>query len=73
VNFQPQRRHVNVEWIEELYPVRDIVLAIRTGREPRRVCLAPQGTALPFRMDGAYCVVTVPEVRHHQMVSVEGL
>jgi len=73
VNFQPQRRHVNVEWIEELYPVRDIVLAIRTGKEPRRVCLAPQGTALPFRMEGAYCVVTVPEVRHHQMVSLEGI
>lgn len=71
VNFQPQRRHVNVEWIEELYPVRDIALAVRTGQAPRRVVLAPQGTALPFRMAGAYCAVTVPEVRHHQMVSFE--
>jgi len=71
VNFQPQRRHINVEWIEELYPVRDIALAVRTGKEPSAVYLAPQREPLPFRMSDGYCEVTVPEVKAHQMVVFE--
>ena len=71
VNFQPQRRHINVEWIEELYPVRDIALAVRTGQEPSAVYLAPQRTPLPFHMSGNYCEVSVPEVKAHQMVVFE--
>jgi hypothetical protein len=73
VNFQPQRRHAQVEWIEELYPVRGIALAVRTGKRPAAVRLAPQDTPLPFRMNGAYCEVTVPEVTAHQMVAFEGV
>jgi hypothetical protein len=73
VNFQPQRRHVQVEWIEELYPVKDIALAVRTGRRPSAVYLAPSGQALPFTMDGEYCQVVVPEVKAHAMVAFEGV
>lgn len=72
VNFQPQRRHINVEWIEDLYPVRDIALAVRMGKRPTAVYLAPDRQPLPFTMDGAYCRVTVPEVVAHQMVVFEG-
>ncbi len=71
VNFQPQRRHINVEWIEELYPVRDVQLGVRTGYTPRKVYLVPQGKDIPFRMTGGYCQVTVPEVKAHQMVVFE--
>ncbi len=73
VNFQPQRRHIHVEWIEELYPVRDIPLAVRTGRSPKSVVLAPSGEALPFTMEGEYCNIVVPEVKAHTMVAFEGV
>jgi hypothetical protein len=73
VNFQPQRRHIQVEWIEELYPVRDIPLSVRTGKRPAAVTLVPSGEPLPFTMDGAYCRVTVPEVKAHTMVAFEGV
>ena len=73
VNFQPQRRHINVEWIEELYPVRDIPLAVRTGKRPKAVCLAPSGAPLPFTMEGDYCHLVVPEVKAHTMVAFEGV
>ncbi len=73
VNFQPQRRHIHVEWIEELYPVRDIPLAVRTGKRPTAVTLAPSGEALPFTMEGEYCKLVVPEVKAHQMVAFEGV
>jgi hypothetical protein len=72
VNFQPQRRHIAVEWIEDIYPVRDIRMAVRTGTEPKAVYLAPQKEALPFRMNGARCEISVPEVKAHQMVVFEG-
>jgi len=71
VNFQPQRRHIHVEWIEELYPVRDIAISVRTGKTPAAVYMAPSKRELPFTMDGGYCKVVVPEVRAHEMVVFE--
>ncbi|MDD5708116.1 MAG: hypothetical protein PHR35_19535, partial [Kiritimatiellae bacterium] len=73
VNFQPQRRHVNVEWIEELYPVRDIPLSVRTGRKPAAVYLAPSRQDLPFTMVDGYCQLVVPAVRAHEMIAIEGV
>ncbi len=73
VNFQPQRRHVQVEWIEELYPVRDIPLAVRTGKRPGSVSLVPSGEVLSFTMEGEYCHVVVPEVKAHTIVTFEGV
>lgn len=73
VNFQPQRRHIHVEWIEELYPIRDIPLAVRTVKKPTHVTLVPSGEALIFTMNGEYCQVVVPEVKAHQMVAFEGV
>lgn len=73
VNFQPQRRHTHVEWIEDLYPVRDIPLAVRTAAAPSGVYLAPSRLALPFTMSNGYCCVSVPEVRAHAMVVFEGV
>jgi len=73
VNFQPQRRHVDVEWIDDLYPVRDISLAVRTEKSPSDVYLAPSRKALRFSMNGPYCEVVVPEVKAHQMVVFEGV
>jgi hypothetical protein len=73
VNFQPQRRHVDVEWIDELYPVRDIALRVRTAREPSAVYLAPSRRELPFVMNGKYAELTVPEVHAHELVVLEGV
>lgn len=71
VNFQPQRRHVNVEWIEKIYPVNNIQLEVRTGFAPAKVYLAPDRKEIPFKISGEYCQVTVPEVKAHQMVVFE--
>lgn len=73
VNFQPQRRHIDVEWIERIFPVRDIALSVRTATSPKAVYLAPSRQCLPFRMVGPYCEVVVPEVVAHQLVVFEGV
>ena len=72
VNFQPQRRHINVEWIEELYPVQDIRLAVRTGKRPTAVSLVPSGQSLPYTMVNGYCHLVVPEVKSHTLVALDG-
>lgn len=41
VNFQPQRRGKNVEYIERAYPVKDVHIEVRTEEEPRKVYLTP--------------------------------
>ena len=73
VNFQPQRRHINVEWIENIYPVRDVALSVRTGRKPTAVYLAPERVGLDFIQRGDYCDVVVPEVKAHALVVFEGV
>jgi len=73
VNFQPQRRHAHVEWIDKIYPVRDVALAVRTQKKPTAVYTAPNRTPLAFEMNGAYCQISVPEVHAHQMVVFEGV
>ena len=71
VNFQPQRRHGIMEYIETIYPVRDVLLHIRTKKKPSRVYLAPQEQEIPFEMLGNYAIASVPEVKGHQMVVLE--
>jgi len=73
INFQPQRRHTKVEWIEDIYPVRDIALAVRTVKKPSAVYLAPDRIGLGYAMQGEYCNVVVPEVKAHAMVVLEGV
>lgn len=73
VNFQPQRRHIEVEWIEEIYPVQNIAISVRTGRKPKAVYLAPEQIGLAFTQRGEYCDVVVPKVKAHQMVAFEGV
>ena len=73
VNFQPQRRHTYVEWIEDIYPVQDVALAVRTGKCPTAVYLAPHHESVSFQMNGNYCELIMPEVGAHQMVVFEGV
>jgi len=68
VNFQPQRRGKNVEYIEEAYPVRNISLEVRTQTRPKSVYLAPSKTQLDFKYEEGCASCIVPEVSTHQIV-----
>ncbi len=69
--YTPQRRSIRVDIVEDVVPLYNVPLAVRTEIKPKRVYLAPQGQDIPFERDGAYVRCTVPEVRGHQMVVVE--
>ncbi|MHB0936550.1 MAG: alpha-amylase family protein [Armatimonadota bacterium] len=68
VNYQPQRRQGDIEYIDDAWPLQNIRLALRADRAPREVYLAPTGEKLPFRIEDGYIHATVPEMLMHAMV-----
>ncbi len=73
VQFAPQRRTATNEFLEDSVPVHDVEFAVRTGKAPTRVALAPRDHAIDFRQEGAYCYVVIRTVDIHQMVVFEGV
>lgn len=70
LHYIPEKRTLGAEYLEDVIPLYQVPLRLRTA-PPRRVYLAPQGTNLPFEVQGQYVQVTVPEVRGHQLVVLE--
>ena len=70
--YLPEHRG-NCHIVEEAITLRDVELGLRAdGQQVGRVYLAPSGREIPFRAEGAYIKVTVPEVNGYQMVVFEG-
>lgn len=71
LHYTPQRRASRLDIIEDILPLHDISLAVRTGDKPGRVYLAPQKTDLAFSYGGGVTRCTVPVVRGHQIIVFE--
>jgi hypothetical protein len=67
-----QRRAPELDIIEDVVPLHDVELAVRTDQPPAKVYLAPEQQELEFAFDGGTAHCTVPVVRGHQMVVFEG-
>lgn len=68
--YVPERRG-KIDIIEDIVPLRDVLLKYRALQRPQRVYLAPDGKELAFRWEDNYAIFVVPEVRGHQMVVIE--
>jgi hypothetical protein len=68
VNYQPQRRQGDIEYIDDAWPLHNIGLSLRADRTPGEVYLAPSGEKLPFEIEEGYIRITVPEMLMHGMV-----
>lgn len=66
----PVRRGEGVEIIEDIVPLYDIKVGLRTGEKIRKVRLEPQGQELDFSQDEDRLCFTVPRLENHQMVVV---
>jgi hypothetical protein len=71
LHYVPQRRTPDLDLVEDLIPLDNVMIAVRTGWQPRAAYLAPQRSPLPVRMEGAYAHVAVPRVEGHAMVVLE--
>lgn len=64
----PVKRGKGVEVIEDIMPVHDTLLKVRTGEKPKRVYLAPQNKDIPFKYADGYAELTVDKFECHQMI-----
>ncbi|OCT15294.1 beta-galactosidase [Paenibacillus pectinilyticus] len=67
----PVRRGKNVEVIEDIVPIYDVEVSVRTSNCVKKVYLAPQMESLPFRQEDGTIFYTVPKLECHQMVVVD--
>ncbi|WP_336788736.1 beta-galactosidase trimerization domain-containing protein [Paenibacillus sp. MMO-177] len=67
----PVRRGDGVEVIEDIIPLYNVQVSVRTSRPVKQVYLAPQMTPLPFSSNDGAVAYTVPELECHQMVVMD--
>lgn len=67
----PVRRGAGIEVIEDIVPLYDVEVSVRTPRRVKNVYLAPQLQQLPFRFENQTVFCTVPELECHQMVVID--
>jgi len=71
LHYIPERRGQAFDVIEDVIPLANVDVRVRTPRPVRRAVLAPQGTSLEARRDGAYTVFRLPVLDGHQMIALE--
>jgi hypothetical protein len=72
LHYVPERRGEAFDTIEEVLPLHDVRISLRTERAPKEVALVPQGQALEFEVQAGRVEFVVPEVIGHRMVVVSG-
>jgi hypothetical protein len=71
LHYTPQRTARKIDLLEEVIPLYNRNVSVKTGRKPSKVLLIPEQQALPFTWDDMYAHFTIPEIRGHQMVLIE--
>jgi len=72
MGYVPENRGENSVMIEDRILMRNIKLSLRfDGRPPQKVSLAPNGPELPFKINGNYIELTVPEVEGFALISFD--
>lgn len=56
---------------DEVLPLPDLTVQIRTGQKPRRIIQQPENRVLPMQWAGGIATVTVPQVVLHSILMVE--
>ena len=67
----PHRKELCLQSVEDIIPLYNIDLRVKTDRKPSAVRLVPQMKNLEFRYENRQVVVTIPKVEGHQMVEIQ--
>ena len=67
----PVRRGNGIEVIEDIIPLYDVHVSLRTDHKPSRVYLAPQKEEIPFTWEDGVLSYTVPKLDCHAMAVIE--
>ena len=66
--YVPERRCEQYDVIEDVVPLYDVQVSVRTGWAPSAVSLVPQEEAIPFAYRDGRVQFSVPQIAGHQMV-----
>ncbi len=67
----PVKRGDGIEIIEDIVPIYNCNVSVRTDKAPKRVYLAPECIELPYKHENGAVSYTVPKIDTHQMVVIE--
>jgi hypothetical protein len=71
LQFVEDRRTDSLDLVEDIIPLYDVPLSLRTAGKPKRAYLAPSGLEIELTFARGRTSVLVPEVAGHQMVVFE--
>jgi len=71
LHYIPERRGTAFDVIEDVIPVADVKLRVKTPRAAKSVVCVPENKSLEFKQEGAYTAFTLPKLTGHQMISIE--
>ncbi len=68
--YVPERRGNDFDVVEDVVPLADTRLSVRTDKKPARVTLVPEGKTLAFTYQGNRTECTLPVLKGHQMIEL---
>jgi len=72
LSYVPELRGPKTQMIEEAVELNNVKIALRTdGKAPKKVYLAPERKALPFKIKDGYVNVTLPVSKGYSLVVFE--
>ncbi|OFX33277.1 MAG: hypothetical protein A2W90_03710 [Bacteroidetes bacterium GWF2_42_66] len=72
LSYVPELRGGKTQMIEEPIELHDVKIALRVdGKAPKKVYMAPDKKALPFKLSDGYIQVTIPIIKGYSMIVFE--
>lgn len=69
-HYIPERRGDAFDTVEDIIPLHDLGLTLRTPRKIASAMLVPTGTPLALQNDGDAVTLTVPKLEGHQIIEL---
>ncbi|MCF1713691.1 beta-galactosidase trimerization domain-containing protein [Flavihumibacter sp. RY-1] len=70
LHYLPERKGADFDIIEDVIPLYDLKVSVKTEKAIRKVRLVPQQTSLSFRKVGSRLEITLPKLNGHQMIEL---
>ena len=70
LHYIPERRGQDFDIIEDVIPIFDVKVSVKTARKVRSVTCVPDGMSLGFEQTDGRVQFTVPKVEGHQMIEL---
>jgi hypothetical protein len=71
LHYIPERRGTAFDVIQDVIPIHDVQIALRTQKKVRRVVTAPEGQVLSSTVGEMVLRFTLPKLTGHQMIAIE--